>query len=714
MTTSIIENKFHDAMRAAGLDYDGPIIADGQRHRIKVNGDRKPDSWYQLHPDHPAAGNFGCWKRGINENWCIASSENLTEAERAERDRRWRQQKEERGAEQQRQHQDARIKAQDILDTAQDARDDHPYLVRKAVKSYPGVKQGVWPQRQREGCLLIPGRNSDGRLMTVQAIFPTKPADGRDKDFLKGGAKTGAHFDIGDLSAATTILIAKGYATAATLHEATGYPAVVAFDSGNLKPVTEAIRGAYLKTPLLICADNDRATPGNPGLSKATAIVRQYKTPLVKLATPDFADDEPGSDFNDLAALHGLERVKAVIEAALNPPKSGLGLSFKPAPGSPCRQIIDEADGNATPVDSPVDPAALDYSASSAGTYWRKSAADGESVNVLLANFSAEIVSETVVDDGAERKRRMEITGKLGDCPLPTATIPSGQFAALTWVGEQWGAQARISPGLGLKDRLRFAIQLLSPSIRTQTVYAHTGWREIDGQWLYFSQDAVIGAHGLTPHINVELPGALSDYALTLNHPAAPAIQASLHLLECAAPSIAVPLFLAPYRALISDTLPGDFSLFLAGVTGSRKTEVAAILQGHFGNAWNGKHLPGSWSSTPNSLERSAFQAKDALLVVDDFCPGGTSTDVARSHKDADRLLRAQGNRSGRQRMNADGSLRPAYYPRGLIVATGEDIPRGQSLRGRLLILEFTAETVNLDALSDLQRHAKDDTARRH
>ena len=93
-------------------------------------------------------------------------------------------------------------------------------------------------------------------------------------------------------------------------------------------------------------------------------------------------------------------------------------------------------------------------------------------------------------------------------------------------------------------------------------------------------------------------------------------------------------------------------------------------------------------------------------MVVDDFCPGGATHDVARLHKEADRLLRAQGNRAGRGRMNADGSPRPAYFPRGLIVATGEDVPQGQSLRGRLLVLEFAPDTVALDRLTAMQKHA--------
>ena len=355
-----------------------------------------------------------------------------------------------------------------------------------------------------------------------------------------------------------------------------------------------------------------------------------------------------------------------------------------------------------------TNPERLSYSATKSGTFWVKRQEDGNDEHVFLANFTAEIVAETTIDDGAERKRRMEIAGSINGRPLPPATVASGEFAALGWVGEQWGSAAHIAPGHGKKDRLRYAIQVLSESTQHRMVYQHTGWREIGGQWVYLTPTAVIGAAGAVGGIDVDLPGTLADYALmpAPADTAAAAARASLGVLSCAPAPIAVPLFLAPYRAMLGEALPGDFSLFLAGVTGSRKTEMAAIAQAHFGEAWHGKRLPAAWSSTPNSLERAAFLAKDAVMVVDDFCPTGTTADIARFHTGADRLLRAQGNRAGRQRMNADGTLRPAYHPRGLIVATGEDIPRGQSLRGRLLILEFDSATVDLGALSTMQAHA--------
>jgi hypothetical protein len=57
--------------------------------------------------------------------------------------------------------------------------------------------------------------------------------------------------------------------------------------------------------------------------------------------------------------------------------------------------------------------------------------------------------------------------------------------------------------------------------------------------------------------------------------------------------------------------------------------------------------------------------------------------------------------------MNADSSLRPEWYPRGLILATGEDVPSGHSLRARMIVVEIGRGDVELPALTKLQAAAE-------
>jgi hypothetical protein len=168
---------------------------------------------------------------------------------------------------------------------------------------------------------------------------------------------------------------------------------------------------------------------------------------------------------------------------------------------------------------------------------------------------------------------------------------------------------------------------------------------------------------------------------------------------------VTIPLDAAVWRAPLGEC---DTSEHATGKTGAGKTELAALMQQHFGPGMDRLHLPGSWSSTGNALEKMAFLAKDALFVVDDFIPSGSAADVARMHREADRFLRSQGNGSGRDRMRADTSLRLATPPRGLTLSTGEDIPRGQSLQARMFVIEMEPTDLNFAALTAAQKSAAD------
>jgi len=108
-------------------------------------------------------------------------------------------------------------------------------------------------------------------------------------------------------------------ATAASLHEATGHTVVVAFHAGNLGAVTVALRARYHGGRIVVCADDDHLTPGNPGRAHA---IEAARTVGGAVAVPDFGDDRPAdaTDFNDLARLRGLSAVLTAIETAAKPP----------------------------------------------------------------------------------------------------------------------------------------------------------------------------------------------------------------------------------------------------------------------------------------------------------------------------------------------------------------------------------------------------------
>ena len=185
------------------------------------------------------------------------------------------------------------------------------YLQRKGIKPY-GVRVNA------AGDVLVPMRDAAGELWNVQTIKPAKPADGGpDKLFLKGGRKSGLSHWCGASEGAPVLLIAEGYGTGASVHEATGRPVAVAFDAGNLAPVVRALRGRYPAARIVVCGDDDQGTAArtgrNPGREKATEAAKLARGLPV---FPALADGT-GSDFNDMHASAGLDAVRELIEAAI-------------------------------------------------------------------------------------------------------------------------------------------------------------------------------------------------------------------------------------------------------------------------------------------------------------------------------------------------------------------------------------------------------------
>ena len=314
---------FRQAMRDDGLEYDGEIIPDVPLQRFKANGDHSNNSWYVLHTDGVPNGIYGCHKLGIEGAWIAKPEKELTKAEKVAYRKQVLDTKVKRDAEQARRHAESAAKAQTILDAAQPATDDHPYLISKAVKAAPGVRVGKWDQRQAVNCLLIPFA-IDGRLTTIEAIASSGTLIGKSgKDWLAGGEKRGASFEIGDPEQSESIVFSEGYSTGASLYEATEWAVVVCGDAGNLPVVAKHYRAKYPTKRLLIAADNDLDSSDNPGLKAAKMASESVNAMMV---APDFTPAEIAvwrsahggkcpTDFNDMAAIRGLDAVKELLAA---------------------------------------------------------------------------------------------------------------------------------------------------------------------------------------------------------------------------------------------------------------------------------------------------------------------------------------------------------------------------------------------------------------
>ena len=230
-------------------------------------------------------------------------------------------------ARQQAAHDDAALEAQRQWDDASET-GESAYLTRKGVPAY-GVRFSSG------GGLFVPLRDASGKLWNRQRIAPEKPSNGGpDKLFLKAARKSGLWHLIGDVgtlsspvdsdsTAPAVLLVAEGYATAASLHQATGYPVAVAFDAGNLVHVAKALRSQYPAALLVLCGDDDvqtfAQTGHNPGRDKATAVARAVRG----LAVFPEPLPEGGSDFNDLHQAAGLDAVRNIVLTAIAEHQAG-------------------------------------------------------------------------------------------------------------------------------------------------------------------------------------------------------------------------------------------------------------------------------------------------------------------------------------------------------------------------------------------------------
>ena len=272
-------NTIHDAMASAGLRPHKPfdLNSDGKIRRYRIEGDKSgsTNGWAVLHDGPVPFGAFGSWKTGETHTWRMETFKPLTAQERAEIQQRTKALHLARDRELDVVRAEARVKASKLWGRARPATNAHPYLQRKRVNAY-----GL---RQLRDALLIPGRDVNGTLHTLQFIS----ADGT-KRFLTGGRIAGCYYAIG--RPGDSLLIAEGVATAATLYQATGQAVAACFSCGNMEAVARALRHKFPALRLVLCADHDANTFGNPGLTKAHAAAKAVggylAVPKFKAVTP--------------------------------------------------------------------------------------------------------------------------------------------------------------------------------------------------------------------------------------------------------------------------------------------------------------------------------------------------------------------------------------------------------------------------------------------
>lgn len=291
-------NDFLRFMETHGVYCQDPIIADDDVHRFAPRGKKDKDGWYIFSPTR-RRGVFGVWGKVDKTVWNPSNTTPHSAEEQKAYMERIAAARKARDTEIASREIKACFKAQKMWGRAR-AEGASPYLQKKQVQNY-----GL---RFQENCLLVPVCDMSGKMYSLQSIYH----DGN-KRFLKGGRKKGCHYIIGGIHTGITSLavLCEGYATGASIAEATGLPVIICFDAGNIAPVIADIRQYHPTLPLIIAADNDQWGETNTGKIKANQAAAQHKH--CRVIVPQFPEALHGqkpTDFNDLHVLMGLDEVK--------------------------------------------------------------------------------------------------------------------------------------------------------------------------------------------------------------------------------------------------------------------------------------------------------------------------------------------------------------------------------------------------------------------
>lgn len=518
---------------------------------------------------------------------------------------------------------------------------ESPYLVRKGVLPH-GVRFAPG------GVLLVPLRDGAGKLWNVQRIAATKPHDGApEKLFLKGGRKSGLWHLVGELASDETpavVLVAEGYATAATLHEATGYPVAVAFDAGNLQHVARALRKLHTSALLAVCGDDDRETEAqtgtNPGRVKAAAAARVvHGLALFPKGLPD-----GGSDFNDLHQHHGgtagLEAVRHIVAAVIDAHTAAQAAHAGKARGRAGKAPSGGAGGlPGSPSDASAEaPAEWDrFSVTDAGVFFRGVDRDGKPTAPEWVCSRMDVEALTRDQDGQGWGYLLTFAdpvGKPKQWAMPARMLAGdgGEYrAALLGMG------LRIAPSPRARNLLTQYVQSRQPA-EYATCTDRIGWHGrafvLPHETIGDDTERIVFQTENAQENTFRVKGTPEQWAQRIAAPCA----GNSRLVFALACAFAGPL-LRP-----AGVESGGFHF--RGDSSSGKTTALKVAASVYG----GPSYLQRWRTTDNALEAIAAQHCDGLLILDELAQVDPKTAGECAYMLANEQSKARATRTGTPR----------------------------------------------------------------
>jgi len=623
-------DNFRTAMLAAGQTPPDELIPDGALHRFPTSN-RKGDKsgWYVLHLDGIPAGRFGCWRDGVSQTWCAKQPDTMTDSEREAHRNRLEAMQAARAGDKAHHQQQAAEQAAHRWEAATPAT-AHPYLDRKGIQAHGTRCDG--------DTLLIPMRDSAGVLRSLQVI----DAEGG-KRFQFGGQVSGCYFSMGEPEG--VLIVCEGFATGASIHEATGHAVAVAFNAGNLEAVALAMLSKFPALRLMVAADDDHQTPGNPGMTKAKAAALAVGA---LVAVPVFPGDRPdkATDFNDLHQLAGLDAVRECFTVVL---------AGDAPPHAPATRIPGEDD---RPTYLVLD----DWLRHDDGTRYapgvwhfgikpsRGDAPPSLTQQRVCGPLHVEAVTTDATDGNYGRLLRFKTTtGRWKSWAMPMAML-RGDGADLR--GEL------LSMGLDIahrgREQLTAYLQHRAPG-RVIQCATQTGWAG-PGRDAFVLPDAVIGpqAHGVTYQ---------SDHAGGDEYTTRGTLegwQAGTAALAVGNPMLVLALCTAFAGPLLAIAGADSGGINTIGASSKGKSSMLAAAC----SVWGSPSYRRNWRATSNGLESVAALFNDSLLALDEI----SQCDP----REVGETVYMLGNGQGKTRAARTGGARSVARWRVSILSNGE------------------------------------------
>ncbi|SAL75788.1 inner membrane protein [Caballeronia arvi] len=627
-----VKAQFASAMATHGL-VPTEIVADGKIHRFDAGDEKRgrKSGFYFLHLDGVPTGMFGDWRTDLSKKWCAKSERDMTDAERAAFRERIREAKAAHEAAEARDAEAARTAVASHWEAAGGVRGGHPYVVAKGIRPR-GAKQ------LREQ-LLIPLRDIDGTRHSAQYIQP----DGA-KRFKSGGRVAGCFCLVGDEPEDNeTILIAEGWATACSLHQATGRPVFAAMNAGNLLAVTKAVREKYRSAHIVVCGDDDYQTEGNPGVQKAQAAA-QVVGGAVAVPKFDPVRRDGETDFNDLHRLESLDAVRQCIAEALasldtqsqpDAPGSLANVSEFPWAGNRPAAAREESDG-CVPAGFHVTERGVFYEEDDGTPHW----------------ISSPLHVRALVRDRASENwgRLLEWNDADGHPHVWAMPMEMLRSDGADMRGELARLGLDIAPGNKARNKLTEYVTCAKPIARGRCV-TRTGWHA--GAFVF--PDRTIGDARERVIFQAETvmrpysqAGSLDDWQLGV----ARLCVGNSRLL------LAVSAAFASMMLEFSGQESGGINFVGDSSTGKTTALRAAC------SVFGGKDYMQRWRATSNGLEGLASLHNDALLVLDELA----QVDA----REAGEIAYMLANGSGKARAGRTGTARARQTWKLLFLSAGE------------------------------------------